>query len=610
MNRRTKSSLRAAASGAVVESLELRRLLSTTYDFVSEFVESPRVDQNMFGSSIATNGNLALIGAPASLSGGVGKAYLIDTTQPPASAVLQTFTSPTGVGGDFFGTAVAWVDGKIAISSPENYGGSPGGKVYIYDNFADATPDQILASPNFAGDFNGFGGAMTSIGTNLFVTVASDGLGQSAVVRFDTTTAASEVYTVNTPMAGMAIAALGSTILVTSHDGLLPTVAQIDPSAAGSIIQTFDNGNSNDFLFGTAITVNANSVFIGSASANAVYEFDAISYSPIRTFTAPVDAGANFAGFGFGTAIAVSGDKLLITDINADEVGMASGEAYVFNLSDGAYVAKVASPTQAMNEEFGLAAAGVGDGKFLVADPYDYDNGDEFNPNLRGAVYLFEPSVVEEPTGPSITEQNGVLFVVGSDGTDNITIVKNDLGGFDVTMGELSANYTGGTIVVHAGDGDDVIGVSSAVTANVEIHGGAGNDSMSGGAGNDILVGDDGDDVLYGHTGRDLLIGGSGVDKVYGEVEDDILIGCATVHDEGPSALGQIMAIWTSSTMTFEQRIATLESDLLAPGAIIDDAQTDTLTGRNGDDWFFSDGVYDVVTDQKNGDDLSFIPTA
>jgi hypothetical protein len=42
---------------------------------------------------------------------------------------------------------------------------------------------------------------------------------------------------------------------------------------------------------------------------------------------------------------------------------------------------------------------------------------------------------------------------------------------------------------------------------------------------------------------------------------------------------------------------------------MINDSQVDTLTGRNGDDWFFHDGVCDIVVDLKTGDEeLQFIP--
>jgi Ca2+-binding RTX toxin-like protein len=197
-----------------------------------------------------------------------------------------------------------------------------------------------------------------------------------------------------------------------------------------------------------------------------------------------------------------------------------------------------------------------------------------------------------------------VLYVGGTGGNDTISINKVVSGTTVSVNGGTPILYGGGTVVVYAGDGHDDVNVASAATANVEIYAGAGNDTINGGGGNDVLVGSSGNDLLYGGAGRDLLIGGTDADGVFGEVSDDILIASVTVHDADPTALHSIMSIWTSGA-TFSSRVSQLRGGLLTAGEeVIDDTAVDTLTGKNGSDWFFYSSTQDQVTDLKSADEF------
>ncbi len=69
--------------------------------------------------------------------------------------------------------------------------------------------------------------------------------------------------------------------------------------------------------------------------------------------------------------------------------------------------------------------------------------------------------------------------------------------------------------IINAGDGDDIIDLTSAnfVMANaIEINGEAGNDTLWGSNGNDIINGGTGNDTIFGGTGSDTLTGGIGND--------------------------------------------------------------------------------------------------
>ena len=69
--------------------------------------------------------------------------------------------------------------------------------------------------------------------------------------------------------------------------------------------------------------------------------------------------------------------------------------------------------------------------------------------------------------------------------------------------------------IINAGDGDDIIDLTSAnfVMANaIEINGEAGNDTLWGSNGNDIINGGTGNDTIFGGAGNDTLTGGTGSD--------------------------------------------------------------------------------------------------
>lgn len=184
----------------------------------------------------------------------------------------------------------------------------------------------------------------------------------------------------------------------------------------------------------------------------------------------------------------------------------------------------------------------------------------------------------------------------------------------DAGDGDNEVRAGAGDDIVRTGTGSDVI---HAGAGNDMVWAGAGNDSIQGGAGNDILVGGDGNDTLVGDAGRDVLIGGLGADRLIGNADEDILIAGYTLYDNILPALFGILTEWTSSA-TYAQRMANvtagtgltggyrLVGDDGASQTVFNDNDVDTVTGSQGQDWFFANryadngGVLDLVTDLSN----------
>lgn len=88
---------------------------------------------------------------------------------------------------------------------------------------------------------------------------------------------------------------------------------------------------------------------------------------------------------------------------------------------------------------------------------------------------------------------------------------------------------------VQAGDGNDRVWGKQA--GPMFASGGAGTDLLQGGWDQDVLVGGDGNDVLYGLDEDDILQGGNGIDRLFGGDGDDELWGQAD-PDRCVDALG------------------------------------------------------------------------
>jgi hypothetical protein len=106
-----------------------------------------------------------------------------------------------------------------------------------------------------------------------------------------------------------------------------------------------------------------------------------------------------------------------------------------------------------------------------------------------------------------------------------------------------------------------------------------------------------------------------GADRIVGNADEDILIAGTTAFDANDHALCRLMAEWTSDN-SFMVRFSNvsngtgqadgirLAGDDGVNQTVFEDNDADTLTGSQGQDWFFANrvadngGVLDRVTDQ------------
>jgi hypothetical protein len=140
--------------------------------------------------------------------------------------------------------------------------------------------------------------------------------------------------------------------------------------------------------------------------------------------------------------------------------------------------------------------------------------------------------------------------------------------------------------------------------------------NVTGSIGNDLMVGDANPNVLKGGTGRNVIIGGAGADTIFGGGGDNILIGGTTVYDTNFQALQAIMAEWTRTDLSFEQRLAHLISEgdndgrlngpyVLNNKTVFADGAPNAITGGDGLDWVFLDKKDDLFFNWKPKDHIT-----
>ena len=171
--------------------------------------------------------------------------------------------------------------------------------------------------------------------------------------------------------------------------------------------------------------------------------------------------------------------------------------------------------------------------------------------------------------------------LIGANVTNTWSLAGSDAG----TVGGVTfagfANLTGGTgnDAFNFADGAGVTGVidggagvntlnyaaySTGIYVNLQSlvatgTGGIANvQNVTGGQGNDVLVGNGGNNVLKETGGQNLVIGGGGSDTLIGGSGGDILIAGSTVYDQNAAALDALVAVWDSSTLSYDLRVADL----------------------------------------------------
>jgi hypothetical protein len=224
--------------------------------------------------------------------------------------------------------------------------------------------------------------------------------------------------------------------------------------------------------------------------------------------------------------------------------------------------------------------------QFTYTPDTDYIGPDSFTYTLNDGLSSDTATVTIKVT-PVIEDENGDIQVVGTDQPDRIVVIGGS-GGVKVRINNIQYGpFSGSTVIVHAGDGEDVV-TTTGLVPPVQFFGEAGDDYLAGSSLGDTLDGGEGQDRLLGGNGNDVLLGGEGNDTLSGGNGFDQLDGDGQLDEFGDRSL-------------FEPGGRDLLNGDAGDDTLIGGGGNDTLNGGLGNDFLRGGGSEDDTLSAIDG---------
>lgn len=313
-----------------------------------------------FGTSVSISGNTVAVGAyrDATVVGYGGACYVYDLVGPSPGVPVHTLKKQSPASGDLFGNAVSLSGSKVLVAaSHDDTGDSEAGNSFLFDlsSGTPLVPVSTFSNP-VKGSADRFGAAVAIHGDRVVIGSPDSDTGASAAGRV-------RIHDLSSASPGQAVAALENP----------------DPSAG-------DGHGGAVSISGNWVAVGAAGEDSGAADAGKVYVYDLMAVDPgMPAVSLPNPHPA--ATDGFGSAVAVLGNHLVVGVGNDDEGAANSGRAYLFDLSGttpGLPSAILANPSPAADDRFG-ASVSISGNLVVVGAP-----GDDLGAADGGMAYVFD----------------------------------------------------------------------------------------------------------------------------------------------------------------------------------------------------------------------------
>ena len=366
---------------------------------------------DQFGYAVALSGSLLAVGAPFEDSAALdaGGVFLYDLASTTPGTPVLVLHGPSPAEGDYFGFAVALSGTRLVVGAMGRDGVEADcGAAYVYDlaGITPTTPVATLIDPNPApgGQFGfavGVSGTRAVVGAS-YAGAANEGVVYAYQLAGATPATATATLTHPSPAAGdqfgYAVAVSGTRVVVgapfaeegaalNSGRAFIFDLAGATPGTPMHSLGNPSPADNDEFGFAVAISglravVGAPLKLLNTQKVGAAYAYDLAGPSPAMATTTwrhPNPA----AGDSFGTAVAVSGSKVLVGVPSRNTGAAAAGAVCVFDL-DGAVPATLNNPTPALGELFGAAVA-IDGFTAAVGTPVESATG-------KGAAYVAGPA--------------------------------------------------------------------------------------------------------------------------------------------------------------------------------------------------------------------------
>jgi len=394
-----------SASSLIAQSFEHHQLAATD-----------AATGDLLGSAVATSGARIAVGAPGADESGTdsGSAYIFRPTNGSQTVEL---VASDGAAGDRFGTAIAIDNGLALVGAPFADGaGSDTGAAYVFDPVSGLELFKLEASDAAAGDH--FGHAVALDGNTAVI----GSLGAAYV--FDIATG-QELFKLLPTGASTTFGMSGFGEAVDIDNGLAVVGARLENGASGfaGAAYLFDATSGTQLHrmlaingtawanFGASVAIDGNVVVIGSPEASPMgwhsgtaYLFDATSGQQ----TSNITPGDGHLQAKFGSSVAVDGLHIVIGSEQNHAGGVfTSGAAYLYEYATGTFLTKLVASNAGNADELGGAVA-AGGGQVVAGAARDDDNG-----NDSGAAYIFDNGASVVAMAQCLTNAGNLLHVDG-----------------------------------------------------------------------------------------------------------------------------------------------------------------------------------------------------
>lgn len=375
-----------------------------------EKVTSPAAqEQDAFGTSIATDGNTIVIGAPSRISTDAGAVYVWrrEGNVWKEHAVLQPSDANAE---DRFGNSVAVSGGLIAVGAPYNDEKGPSaGSVYVFEyesamdrwqqiakltasdaaestgaglGWSVALSGEVIAAGAPGDDFRANNSGAVYVfkrltGNWLETKVKSSNPGFGDHFGWSLSLSGNRMA-VGVPYADRGESDSGAVYVLESVNDIWSERAVLSASPAA----LYELLGWSVSIRGTTVITGGNAIATGVSGAAYVFEHDGNAWSQAAKLTASDTTMEDF----FGYAVATDGASIIVGAYGNDSVAMSAGAAYLFEKRGGVwqeskkFLAADGSASDnlgvAVTVEGGLACAGA--------------NLDDDVATNTGSVYVFE----------------------------------------------------------------------------------------------------------------------------------------------------------------------------------------------------------------------------
>jgi hypothetical protein len=401
------------------------------------------------GRAAAIRGDLALVGAPNDGTYGTwtGAVYALRFVGGNWVQEQKLMASDAAEYGSF-GSSIA-MNGDVAVIGASGRDISRGA-AYVFRRIGSAWVEEQILTASDAAEYDFFGAAVATDGAVIWVGASHmfSGGGAAYVFRWDGSSWTGEVK-VSVPdemgVFGSAVALDGDVVVV--GDGF---VAEGCVGAGAYVFRW--NGSQweqeaklepppgdDASCFSSTVAVSGDVIWIGAPGAEGykgaayVYRRDGASWGqPTRLTSADGEQRPEY-----GASVAVDGDLAVVGAPQADEGGASAGAAYFYRWNGAAWI-KEAKPMPSdvvSGDHFGQAVA-INDGRALIGAPYRDEPAD-----YAGAAYVV---TIPEPTALPDCNRNGIpdeCDIAEGTSTDcNVNGVPDECELRDGTSADCNAN--------------------------------------------------------------------------------------------------------------------------------------------------------------------------